>query len=97
MKVRAIKKDPDLKPVYLKKNSTPEQLNDSGAKLLGILYGKSSSQTLDDLRCQLFVKAAPRTNSNLARLPSIQDAQHLCFRVYHQVQKWVGHEISPMQ
>ena len=60
--------------------------------------GERSNQTLNDLRYQLFTKAAAKTSFNLARLPPTQDAAKLhSFRTYHQVQQWLGYKKNPLE
>ena len=53
---------------------------------------------LNELQCQMFVKAATKTKFNLARLPPTRDAARLHdMRTYHQVQTWLREEKDPLE
>lgn len=75
--------------VFLNPNATPEQVTEAGESFLVSLYGgNSESQNLNDLRFQMFTRAAAKTNMNLARLPPTSDAARFhSLRTYHQVKK----------
>ena len=61
------------------------------------LYGGKTGDTLNELRFHLFAKSLVKSNFNLASLPPTMEAarQH-CFRVYMQVQMWLGNQMNPL-
>lgn len=85
-----LKKQPHLEEnaaVFLDPNATPEQVAEAGESFLVSLYGGNyKTQNLNDLRFQLFARAAAKTNFNLARLPPTQDAARFhSLRTHNQV------------
>lgn len=80
--------------VFLRPNSTPEVVKESGIKFFVALYGGDiTKDTLDYFRYKSFITS---TSINLARLPPTQDAAgHHAARCYLQVQKWRGVNLNP--
>lgn len=98
----ALERNPQLKEqaaAFLNPTSTPVEIAAAGEQVIVTMYGgKPGLDTPNSLRYQLFAKAAAKTNFNLARLPPTADAAKLhSFRAYHQVQKWMGQDLSPTQ
>lgn len=74
-----------------------EEIALAGQRFVLSLYGAPITETsLNKHRYNLFAKAATHKKVDLASLPPTEAAlrQH-SFRVYHQVQKWLGHENCP--
>ena len=71
----------------IRDSATPEQVAEAGESFLVSLYGGNyKTQNLNDLRFQLFARAAAKTNFNQARLPPTQDAARFhSLRTHNQV------------
>lgn len=84
--------------VFLKPQARPVEIATAGEKLIVAMYGGKDNDTLNSLRYHLFAKAAAKTTFNLARLPPTSDASKWhSFRVYHQLQMWMGKELNATQ
>lgn len=89
-----------LASVFYKQNANCDEIAQAAFELIKSLYSskaekklleKSSSFTLNDLRFLHFSKAKLKTKFALETLPPTEGAamQH-AFRVYYQIQKWLG-------
>lgn len=87
----------DLAAVFKDPEATPYQISEAGEKFLVALYGGNmETDSLDNLRYQLFTKSVAKPKFQLARLPPTKDAAtHHVFRTYLQVQTWLGNDIVP--
>lgn len=78
-------------------NTTASNVKKSGETMFLHLYGaKAESLTLDALRFTQFQKSLNRNTPKLESLPPTSDsaAQH-SYRVYHQIQQWLGNKLEP--
>lgn len=88
--------------VFNDRDATKEQIAVAGETFIIALYGKSANKTLDEHRFYMYhqhtAKKRLQAHFDLATLPptSAAASQH-SFRVYHQVQKWLGHDLDPCQ
>lgn len=84
--------------VFKKSNSTPQEVITNGIRFLLSMYGAPKKTTcLDKFRYACFVKnTRNKKQVQLACLPptSVAAHQHL-FRVYYQVQVWLGYQLDP--
>lgn len=84
--------------VFKNSNSTQQHVITNGVQFLLAMYGAPKKTTcLDKLRYTSFVKnTRNKKQVNLASLPptSVAAHQHL-FRVYYQVQVWLGNQLDP--
>ena len=102
-KVAALGKWHELKDVaqaFLDPNKTQEEIEKLGHTSLCILYGCSTNTGLDFERASRFSNKVATSSSYLPpeRLPPTSDAAKFhSYRVYHQVQAWIGNEINPVQ
>lgn len=74
--------------MFLKNDSTPDEIGEAGVKLFISLYGGKNNDTLSCLRYLRYMKM---TSSKLQpeKLPPTERAAHFhSLRVYHQVQEW---------
>lgn len=86
--------------VYNVPNASQSDIKNVGLKIISCLYGgiRSIGIDLNDLRCLCFKKESAKKNFNLTMLPPTESAaaQH-CYRVYYQVQQWLGNELNPKE
>lgn len=85
-----VEKNPDVEKqaaIFLDTNSTPDEIAAAGERVIIALYGGNpNTYNLDELRYQLFARAATKISFNLARLPPTRDsARFHSLRTYHQV------------
>ncbi|CAD6231375.1 GSCOCG00012225001-RA-CDS, partial [Cotesia congregata] len=75
----------------------PALLTVIGERFFISLYGgNKDDNSLDSLRYKQFAKAVTKSTFNLSSLPPTQDtARFHTFRVYHQVQSWLGNYNDP--
>ena len=74
--------------MFLKNDSTPEEIGEAGLKLFILLYGGKSTDSLSTLRYSKYIKMAS-SKLQPEKLPPTERAAHFhCLRVYHQVQEW---------
>ncbi|XP_028418322.1 uncharacterized protein LOC114543611 [Dendronephthya gigantea] len=89
--------------VFNDPTSSPDSVSSAGEKFLLALYSAPKSTTsLNDHRHKRFMKAVANCPVNnqmqLAALPPTSAAaKEHSFRVYHQVQQWLGVELPPTQ
>ena len=85
----------NLTEYFYEENAVASQIADMGEKVMLVLYGNKDYQTLDDLRKFHYnLKVATSKNVVQAKaLPPTSNAavQH-SYRVYQQVQVWLGNE-----
>ena len=95
--VKLLVKKPDLQefvPIFYDVNADPSVIAENGKKLIANLYStKSEKGHLHELRFANFKKSTVRSSFKLETLPPTESAavQH-CFRVYHQLQQWLGNK-----
>lgn len=100
-KVSAMSKYPDLvqsTKVFLMPNRTHGQIEDVGHQTLAVLYGCIPGTLLDFERATRFSSKVVTKSTHLPpeRLPPTSDAaKYHSYRVYHQVQTWVGNRMDP--
>ncbi|KAK3928234.1 Fat-like cadherin-related tumor suppressor-like protein [Frankliniella fusca] len=83
--------------VFNQPAATREVIAAAGEKLILALYPDERCACLDDLRYVLYIKTCEtKTKVDLSTLPPTcaAAAQH-CFRVYLQVQQWMGNDLDP--
>ncbi|KAJ8733220.1 hypothetical protein PYW08_001518 [Mythimna loreyi] len=75
-------------------NAQPDDLDDAGEKNFVKMYGGKLPKSLNDLRYEGFARSITKSKYNLCSLPPTKAAarQH-SFRVYHQVQQWLGNDL----
>lgn len=100
-----LKKEEQLRhtvSVFNDSDATKDQIAVAGEAFIIALYGKSKNKTLDEYRYYMYhqytAKKSLKANFDLASLPptSAAASQH-SFRVYHQVQTWLGNDLDPCQ
>lgn len=74
----------------------------AGERFLVSLYGETSIISLDELRFKKYNAITARqnlsTNFNLAALPPTTDAAKFhIFRIYNQIQEWLGYSPDPLE
>ncbi|KAJ8729647.1 hypothetical protein PYW08_001228 [Mythimna loreyi] len=71
-----------------------DDLDDAGEKNFVKMYGGKLPKSLNDLRYEGFARSVTKSKYNLCSLPPTKAAarQH-SFRVYHQVQQWLGKDL----
>jgi hypothetical protein len=93
----------DVVNVFNDPTSSPDSVYSAGEHFLLALYGAPKSTTsLNDHRHKRFMKAVAncpvQNQMQLAALPPTSAAaKEHSFRVYHQVQQWLGVELEPTQ
>ena len=102
---KVIDNDRDLSylEVFKLKTSTYQEIASAGEKFLLNMYNApKSTETLDDLRFMFYKKQVNKTLTSktgfeLKSLPPSSDsAKYHSFRVYYQIQKWLGNDqINP--
>lgn len=77
----------------------PKDIFIAEEKFLVALYGGNHLTTsLNKLRYNQYVKSAYKASSNTAFIPPTEAAaQQHAFRVFHQVQQWIGNNLDPEQ
>lgn len=81
---------------FYEKNSSKTLIAQNGCKLMASMYNKKKNDvTLHDLRYQIYKTATIKSNFKLEKLPPTAGAaeQH-CYRVYYQLQTWLGNELT---
>jgi hypothetical protein len=84
----------------LKQDATHDEVASAGVKALIKVYNGKNTESLDHLRYQRFVtKSAKSKNIVQVRTlpPTTAAAKYHSYRVYHQVQTWIGHDLDPLQ
>jgi len=81
--------------VFYDPSSTPEAVSTAGEKIMLAMY-RSCDEEINQCRYNAFLKSAHKIHPDLASLPPTKDAakQH-SFRVYYQVQIWLGNNLHP--
>lgn len=102
-----LQKNPDLQhrvvQVFNNPTSSPDSVSSVGEQFLLVLYGApKTTKSLNVHRHRLFMKAVancPVQNKiQLAALPPISAAaKEHSFRVFHQMQQWLGVELPPTE
>lgn len=88
--------------IFLNRNAKKEALTAAGESFMLAVYKNETSQSLDDLRffkyCQAVSRLEIQAAFDLAILPPTKAAaeQH-SFRVFHQVQFWMGNYLNPTE
>lgn len=79
--------------------STHEEVQKSGETLFLYLYGdKTGRNSLNEYRCNVFKQSLKKNKAKLEALPPTKDAdKYHSFRVYQQVQSWLGNNKSPSE
>lgn len=96
--VKTLTKNPhlaDVVSVFKNPEATPESIAAAGERFLVNVYGYTgrTEPSINRLRYINYKKAAFKTSSKIAALPpSAAAATQHSFRVYHQVQQWLGVE-----
>lgn len=66
--------------------------------LIALYGGNHLTTTLDKLRYKQYVISAYKASANMASIPpTLGAAQQHGFRVFHQVQQWIGNYLDPEQ
>ena len=89
-KSRELKK---LAEVFIKQDKSEKMIWQVGERILRILYGGSSSKSLDEMRCQTFSSKVVTASSFIqiqTLPPTCAAAKFHSSRVYLQVQQWLG-------
>jgi 5'-3' exonuclease len=79
-------------------NGTTDEITSAGEKALVYLYGGQGHDTLDRLRKTKFCSKVARSSTTVEvqSLPPTNDAaKYHSFRVYCQVQEWMGFNVDP--
>ena len=78
-------------------DSTKAEVANAGEKLLISIYNRNDTNSLDKLRAKMFLQKVDGKNSiNSESLPPTTEAtSHHSYRVYHQVQTWLGRAMPP--
>lgn len=87
----------DISGVFTNHNSTHEAIAEAGTRFFLGLYGANIKETNLNLhRYNSFVRSVTNIKPDISSLPPTAGAakQH-SFRVYHQVQLWLGNELPP--
>ena len=90
----------DQSAVFMKEDATHEEVAKAGEKALISIYKGKNTDTLDNLRYQKFItKSAKSKNIVQVRTlpPTSAAAKYHFYRVYHQIQAWIGNNIDPLQ
>lgn len=98
--ITTFEKNPELASgiaLFLKEKVDLTLLSAVGERFFIALYGGDKKDaTLDDLRYKRFAKSVTRNHFNLCSLPPTQDSARMhTYRVYHQVQTWLGRYNDP--
>ncbi|KAJ8671046.1 hypothetical protein QAD02_002305 [Eretmocerus hayati] len=102
MKMLTDAENEDLLPLidhFMTPNATHESIAESGTKLIARMYGTRQENKkkfdLSELRFRHFNKNTAKKSFKLERLPPSRGAaiQH-SYRVYHQVQLWLGRNVE---
>lgn len=86
--------------IFNQKNASKFEIAKAGEKFILVLYGNEKCPTLDDLRFQMYRKKIStldlHSKFDLTTLPPTTAAamQH-SYRVYYQVQTWMGEILNP--
>lgn len=85
-----------IQPFY-QPNANPKVIADNGCKLIASIY-KSTNQNLEDLRYNQYRTLSTKAGFKLEKLPPTVGAavQH-SYRVYFQLQTWLGNEVQPTE
>ena len=77
----------------------PKEITAVGEKFLIALYGGNHpTTTLYKVRYKQYVTSAYKASANTASIPPTEAAaQQHAFRVFHQVQQWIGNYLDPEQ
>ncbi|XP_031335335.1 uncharacterized protein LOC116165167 isoform X2 [Photinus pyralis] len=100
--IKTLTKYPDLS-VYIRQfrspRATSEEISEAGEKFLVALYGGDHRTTsINKLRYKQYVSSAFKVSGNVASIPPTKAAaQQHCYRVFHQVQQWLGNIQLPEQ
>lgn len=89
----------DIPATFYNPNSTPEVLSTAGQEMFLALYGAPAHETsLNAFRYTWFQRSARKIKYDVASFPPTKSsaAQH-CFRVYHQIQLWLGNNLDPKE
>lgn len=93
-------KNPHLSNIferYLSRKTLPNIIAVAGSTLFTALYGGNpSKKSLNELRYQCYARLSIKSKANMASLPPTEDAaRYHSYRVYHQVQTWLGNTLDP--
>lgn len=83
--------------VFRDVNANSDEIDKAGQLVLARLYdNKTTGNTLNELRFQLFAKSLSKHRFNLASLPPTESAaREHSLRAYHQIQTWYGNYTIP--
>ncbi len=84
--------------MFVEGNASQEEIVEAGERALLIVYGGASSTSLDDLRYKAYCRKVASRKCVLdtkALPPTSNAAKYHSFRVYLQVQEWLGYKLYP--
>lgn len=87
----------DIVESFNNRDSSHETIAEAGERFFLAIYGaRPAEKSLNKHRFHCFTKSVTKIKPDIALLPPTEGAsrQH-SFRVFHQVQKWLGNELSP--
>lgn len=87
----------DIVESFNNPDSSHETIAEAGERFFLAMYGaRPAEKSLNKHRFHCFAKSVTKIKPDIALLPPTEGAsrQHF-FRVFHQVQKWLGNELSP--
>lgn len=86
--------------IFNREDANCKELAEIGCKIITAMYGEKAlnKTTLNDFRYKCFKKYCRNNTFKLAALPPCEStaSQHI-FRVYLQVQKWLGNTLNPIE
>ena len=84
---------------FLAANADVNAIVPSGETIIKLLYNASNSdQDLDAFRFEQFIKCIAESRTQLANLPPTRAAAKMhSFRVYFQIQSWLGRNLDPLK
>lgn len=87
----------EIAAIFYDPTSTQDAIAESGEKMFLAVYRAPSSQTdLNSHRYSVFLKSSTKLKPDLSSLPPTKgSAKYHSFRVYHQVQEWLGNQLPP--
>ena len=91
--------NPQILDVFTSPRSTHDDVAQHGEDFLLQLYGGGNSKTLDQKRYIMYKKSISKTSlsSIWKHYPRTSAAaKYHSYWVYHTVQQWIGHELSPL-
>ncbi len=86
----------DLVAVFKEPSAESAKIAEAGKNFILHLYGHNECESLSDLRYVCYAQSLIKSKFTLASLPPTDAAARFhSLRTYHQVQKWLGNDLSP--